>query len=585
MRKSSHRSKSQPAPQQMQPSTRKKRDNGLAGTSRAQRGPGALALAVLAVLACGCAPGHAQQATPPTSTTPAPAPAAPKPEIAITPAQARELFGSVDTILKFDSQDTDLPIKHTVKRRLTTRKAVEAFLVEKMKEDKDTARVERSGIVLKKFGLLPAGFELRPFLLSLLKEQIAGYYDSKTKTVNLLNWISPEEQKPVLAHELTHALQDQHVDLETWGDQSLEGTPKDVADDNRHLRRDESDTAREAALEGQAMVAYMDWSLAPMAQSLRTSPDIPLDQDDDKADPDSPILSSAPLVLKASLLFPYQDGLRFEQILLKDQGAHAAFAAVLDRPPDSSYEIMHPHEYEKYVKPTLLTLPDLHPLLDAEYKPYDLGVMGELDVRMLGQLFGGPGPAADLAATWDGGVYYAAQSKSAVAAGHGDSTASIGLLYLSQWTTAQAAQQFEELYSKSLSRKYKQLTAEGGGGGGSYGCGEGAKCPPPVGWGSERFSSEEGPIVIANWDRKVLITEGFATPLADQLAVLMGSPHLEAAAPAPRPAQSMPSVAAPGIASEAPPPGELTAPLVRFFGAFGLMKAALPTHAYTELSP
>ncbi len=76
--------------------------------------------------------------------------------------------------------------------------------------------MERAEIVLKKFGLLDRDFHLRPFLLSLLTEQIAGFYDNKTKTVNLLDWIEPDEQKPVLAHELTHALQDQKVDLTKW---------------------------------------------------------------------------------------------------------------------------------------------------------------------------------------------------------------------------------------------------------------------------------------------------------------------------------------------------------------------------------
>ena len=47
---------------------------------------------------------------------------------------------------------------------------------------------------------------------------MAGFYDNKTKTVNLLDWIEPDEQKPVLAHELTHALQDQQVDLTKWSE-------------------------------------------------------------------------------------------------------------------------------------------------------------------------------------------------------------------------------------------------------------------------------------------------------------------------------------------------------------------------------
>ena len=134
----------------------------------------------------------------------------------MTKEQAKELFRSVDEILSFASNDTKLPIEHSVKRKLISRDEVNHYLREKFDEDEGAKRMERSEIVLKKFGLLDRDFHLRPFLLSLLTEQIAGFYDNKTKTVNLLDWIEPDEQKPVLAHELTHALQDQKVGLTKW---------------------------------------------------------------------------------------------------------------------------------------------------------------------------------------------------------------------------------------------------------------------------------------------------------------------------------------------------------------------------------
>ena len=138
----------------------------------------------------------------------------------------------------------------------------------------DAKRMQRSEIVLKKFGLLDRDFDLKPFLLSLLKEQIEAYYDPKTKTVNLLDWVSIDEQKPVLAHELTHALQDQHVDLDKWSDQ----TPPDVSinssDDTMHLAKDELDTAREAVTEGQATAVMMDNILKPMGHSLLKDPEV-----------------------------------------------------------------------------------------------------------------------------------------------------------------------------------------------------------------------------------------------------------------------------------------------------------------------
>src|ERR1700728_790537 len=100
------------------------------------RACGALALTLAATLVL-----RAQDGT----SAPAPqAPAAPKQDSHITPAQAKELFSSVDTILQFASDDSRLAIKSKVKRRLTTRNDVEKYLTEKMKDDKDAKRMERS---------------------------------------------------------------------------------------------------------------------------------------------------------------------------------------------------------------------------------------------------------------------------------------------------------------------------------------------------------------------------------------------------------------------------------------------------------
>src|SRR6202007_2136428 len=76
------------------------------------------------------------------------------PEVKITPREAEELFHSVDEILAFDSKHTGLPIKKEVKRRLTSRDEVVSYLTKHMK-DEDVKRLQRSELVLKKFGLLP----------------------------------------------------------------------------------------------------------------------------------------------------------------------------------------------------------------------------------------------------------------------------------------------------------------------------------------------------------------------------------------------------------------------------------------------
>ena len=110
-----------------------------------------------------------------------PAPASDEPQdVKITPRQAEELFHSVDEILQFDSKETGLPIKHDVKRKLTSRDEVVSYLTKHV-NDEDTQRLRRSELVLKKFGLLPRDFNLETFLVALLREQVAGYYDPKTQ--------------------------------------------------------------------------------------------------------------------------------------------------------------------------------------------------------------------------------------------------------------------------------------------------------------------------------------------------------------------------------------------------------------------
>ncbi len=190
----------------------------------------------------------------------------PQPESRISKAQAKELFRSVDVILKFASQDTGLPIKSEVKRHLITRESMEKYVDKRMKDDKDTQRLEQSRLVLEKFGLLPPGYDLHHEFLRLLSEQVAAYYDPKTRSVNLLDWVPPDTQKPVLAHELTHALQDQKIGLEKW---ELAGAKDDKPlPDPQEYVVEEAQAARQCVAEGQAMVVLIDYTLAPMGKDV-----------------------------------------------------------------------------------------------------------------------------------------------------------------------------------------------------------------------------------------------------------------------------------------------------------------------------
>src|SRR5450755_284720 len=208
-----------------------------------------LALIALLVATVSAQASSASSEDPPDGEARAPQATAASTETTISSKEAKALFRSVDEILQFASQDTGLPIEHEVKRRLTKRDEVQSYIKKSMKDDKDAKRLERSSEVLKKFGLIPRNFDLPNFLVVMLREQVAGYYDVKTKTVNLLNWVDVEQQKPVLAHELTHALQDQSFGIEKWMKAAETESDKKKADPTpADIESDEESGARQAVV-------------------------------------------------------------------------------------------------------------------------------------------------------------------------------------------------------------------------------------------------------------------------------------------------------------------------------------------------
>jgi hypothetical protein len=377
-------------------------------------------------------------------------PLPPREEVKITPRQAEELFHSVDEILAFDSKRTGLPVKKQVKRRLTSRDEVVGYLTKHMK-DEDVKRLQRSELVLKKFGLLPRDFDLEKLMVSLLREQVAGYYDPKTKTVNLLDWVPIEEQEPVMAHELTHALQDQTVNLDKWmkkGEKDLGETKKNPTPED--IENDEMDTAREAVIEGQAETAMLEYELAPAGRSIADSPDLVANMVEQMATgtDDSKVFKDAPIFLKESLTFPYSYGVRFEIALMEKGGKEKAFAAVLAHPPHTTRQIMQPETYMADEKIEPMRIPGFKRDF-KDYVKFDIGAMGEFDVAVLIEQYAGKELSKRLYPEWRGGYYYAARPK-------GNAAAPLGLMYVSRWSSPEKAAEFAGIYARSLGQRYKK---------------------------------------------------------------------------------------------------------------------------------
>ena len=148
---------------------------------------------------------------------------------------------------------TGLKLLTPLKKTLRSREEIRAYVIRQMDEDKDKGQRYADEKSAEAFGLLPKNFDLDSFMVELLTEQITGLYDPKTEEFYIADWIPLEDQRMVMAHELTHALEDQHFKIEPW---------LKAARPN-----DDAELAREAFLEGSAMAAMVDFCCTARAKT------------------------------------------------------------------------------------------------------------------------------------------------------------------------------------------------------------------------------------------------------------------------------------------------------------------------------
>jgi len=461
------------------------------------------------------APALQAQATPPAPETQSLADVARKlrkdkpAEIKMTDVDEKELFRSVDKVFEFASDDTGFPKRSGVKKKLVGQSDIEKFTKDRLARADFSQRFARSELTMKKFGLLPRDFNLREFLVKSNGQSIAGLYDDETKMIWLLNTVSMDKQGPILAHELTHALQDQNYDLQHWAKAGVKPAAK-AQPGNGDDVNDESTTARHAIVEGQAMVVYLDYLLAPFGRNLKDTPGVVASMEDAavSATIDTELMHKAPMVLREAGSFPYRDGLFFEADILAQRGKQAAFQGVFAQPPRNTHEVFDSKAYLEHAKLTPIQIPDVRSLLSKDYEVFDAGSFGELDVRALLKQFGDKHGATDFAPAWEGGSYVAFK-RTLLTAGAEPTTADVALIYVSHWKTSQAAEHFARFYATTVSKRYQNTVVQA-----VPACGA-TPCPT----GAAQVSTEEGPVIVEEWpDNTVIVSESFDSATAAKLS-------------------------------------------------------------------
>jgi hypothetical protein len=273
--------------------------------------------------------------------------------IASGPARNAAIVAATTEVLKETSEIRELAILRPVKSGAQSRTEIERMLIKNLNEQMTPADMHATEVSLRKFGLAPADFEYRPFIIKLLTEQVAGYYDPRGREFHLADWLELEGQKPVMAHELTHALQDQHFNLRRF-----EKWPRGESD---------AELAAHALIEGDATLAmtlYMAKNpLVALAFSRSLTTGVATEQ-----------FNQAPRAMRESLIFPYMQGMEWATQLYR-RGGWTMVSNAFTRLPLSSEQILHAEKYFNYERPTKVVLPDLTSLLNtrsessASHKP------------------------------------------------------------------------------------------------------------------------------------------------------------------------------------------------------------------------
>src|SRR5271157_892162 len=340
----------------------------------ANRFAGVLLLAALFLLTLH--PARAQQ---PATAPPAAHPAKNNPEF----------LGMADEVLHEMSAITGWELKTPLKKSIRSRDEIHDYVLRQMEDDKDAKERYASKRSAEAFGLLPKGFDLDGFMVDLLTEQIAGLYDPKAHEFYIADWIAPEDQRTVMSHELTHALEDQHFQIEAW---------VKAARPN-----DDAELARESVLEGSAMAGMLDYMLREKGLKLHDLPDI---------DPElfvgdlsqTPLLKKAPPFVKDSLMFPYFSGLTFSMAVLKTDGWNG-FASVFAKPPANTQQIMHPELYRTDKVAPLIKLDLPEGLPGNGWSRLEENSLGEFGWNEVLKQFLDADRAGKLATSWSGDVY------------------------------------------------------------------------------------------------------------------------------------------------------------------------------------
>lgn len=346
--------------------------------------------------------------------------------------ELEKLLASTDEIARMVAAIRGLPARKPITRGVMSKAEVQKRVRQRIEEEYAAIEIAEEERVTKRLGLLDRNADYKQLVLDLYAEQVAGFYDPHSKELYIADWIDPSLQRPVLAHEIDHALQDQSYDLRAFMAPIKDNTDQQLA--------------RVALVEGDGLALMVEFTFREMG--MKEDPwgqpgMIELIRKQVEAE-SAGQMKDAPRFLRETMVFPYVGGLALVAEIRRLK-PWSAVDALFKRPPVSTEQVLHPEKYFSGEAPLVVQTPKLPSL--RGWKQVYKNVFGELGFRIVLAHHGvGEAAAADAAEGWGGDRY-------AVFAPPGDDGQSIDdlvVVSLSAWDTEVDAAEAEKALTEAM---------------------------------------------------------------------------------------------------------------------------------------
>lgn len=343
----------------------------------------AVVLAATGFVACASPPAPVLAPAPTPSAPPAPAPAPSVPAPSQTPLSPQER--KIAVILRRVSEARGLAALRPVPGVVLDRTALVAAVRRKANDEYPAAALERDGRVVELMGFAPAPFDYLDELSGLLEAQLDGFYDPKTGTMYVAADLIGDTAQLALAHELVHALQDQHFDLKKRT--------------GYHPGMSDQIMAGSLLAEGDATSAMLDVTLRGQGQ---TALDLP------EAMFTSMLMNAmnvgeaakAPRFLRSTLVFPYVEGTLFVHALRRE-GGFARVDEAWRNLPTTTEQVLHPAKWAAH-EPALVVPAPTAAALGPGFARVDEDTTGEGGLILALEEWVGSANARVAASGWGG---------------------------------------------------------------------------------------------------------------------------------------------------------------------------------------